>query len=413
MASNNGSKPSVEEKKGLFLPKESIGVLLGAAFLMATSAVGPGQLTQVASFTEQFGANVAFLIFIVFFLGTAAQLIIWRVITVSGLPGQDVANKVFPGLGSFVAFAVALGGLAFNVGNVGGTGLGLNVLFGFTPRMGAVISAIIAIVIFTVKEAGKAIDRLSKYLGLLMIVLLLYVAIATKPPIGEAMLRIVAPTKVSLLALITVLGSAVGGYITFSGAHRLLDAGIKGQEKIGHVDKSAITGMGVLTIVRFLLFLAVLGVVSTGAKLDPSNPAASALNIGAGIIGYKVFGVVLWCAAITSVVGASYTSVSFLRTLSKHIDKYSAYWIIGFIIASTMLFLFVEKPVQLLILASSFNGLILPLTLSSMLMALRRKDIIGDYKNPIWLTVLGIVVVCISAYAGISSIKQISALWNG
>lgn len=204
----------------------------------------------------------------------------------------------------------------------------------------------------------------------------------------------------------------MGGYISFSGAHRLLDAGIKGEENLNRIDQSAIAGMGLLTIVRFLLFLAVLGVVSGGAQLDPTNPAASALLLGAGLVGYKIFGIVLWSAAITSVLGASYTSVSFLRTLSKNIDKHSGRWTMGFIIASTMLFVLVEKPVQLLILASSFNGLILPITLGSMVLASRRKDIIGNYKMPIWLTALGILVVFISAYAGISSLQQISALWR-
>ncbi len=32
--------------------KKSGGALLGAAFLMATSAIGPGFLTQTAQFTE-------------------------------------------------------------------------------------------------------------------------------------------------------------------------------------------------------------------------------------------------------------------------------------------------------------------------------------------------------------------------
>lgn len=94
--------------------------LIGAAFLMATSAIGPGFLTQSAVFTEQFGANFAFVILTSVILSLGAQLNIWRVISMSGLRGQDIANKVLPGLGYVVAFLVALGGLAFNVGNVGG-----------------------------------------------------------------------------------------------------------------------------------------------------------------------------------------------------------------------------------------------------------------------------------------------------
>ncbi|MGB4024670.1 MAG: hypothetical protein WBK75_06500, partial [Acutalibacteraceae bacterium] len=99
-------------------------VLLGAAFLMATSAIGPGFLTQTALFTEQLRANFAFVILTSVILSLGAQLNIWRVISMSGLRGQDIANKVLPGLGYVVAFLVALGGLAFNIGNVGGAALG-------------------------------------------------------------------------------------------------------------------------------------------------------------------------------------------------------------------------------------------------------------------------------------------------
>jgi Mn2+/Fe2+ NRAMP family transporter len=43
---------------------------------------------------------------------------------------QDIANKIFPGLGFFLAFLIASGGLIFNIGNIAGCGLGVNVLDG-------------------------------------------------------------------------------------------------------------------------------------------------------------------------------------------------------------------------------------------------------------------------------------------
>lgn len=392
--------------------KTTAGILLGAAFLMATSAIGPGFLTQTAVFTEQFKANFAFVILASVILDIGAQLNVWRIITMSGLRGQDVANKVLPGLGYFVAFIVALGGLAFNVGNVGGAAMGLNVIFGLNLKLGAIISALVAFYIFLSKEMGKAMDNFTKFLGFVMLALTLYVAFVTKPPVGEALLRTVAPTQIPFLPIVTLLGGTVGGYITFSGGHRLLDAGITGPEHLGEVTKSSVTGIVIASLMRILLFLAVLGVVATGAKLDPNNPPASAFQIGAGFIGYKIFGIVLWAAAITSVVGASYTSVSFLRTLHKSIDRHNAKWIIGFITASTLLFITVEKPVTLLILAGSLNGLILPITLGTMLLASRRKDIVGDYKHPAWMIVFGVLVVAIALYAGVSSLKGMAALWS-
>ena len=109
--------------------------LMGAAFLMATSAIGPGFLTQTSTFTAQYKSVFALVIVCTILLDVTTQLNIWSVIGVSGMRGQDIANKVLPGLGYFIAFMVALGGLAFNIGNVGGGALGLNVLFGIRRRL--------------------------------------------------------------------------------------------------------------------------------------------------------------------------------------------------------------------------------------------------------------------------------------
>ncbi|TMG81152.1 MAG: divalent metal cation transporter, partial [Betaproteobacteria bacterium] len=73
--------------------------LLGAAFLMATSAIGPGFLTQTAVFTDQLGASFAFAILTSIVVDLVAQLNIWRVLTVSGRRAQDLANELLPGLG--------------------------------------------------------------------------------------------------------------------------------------------------------------------------------------------------------------------------------------------------------------------------------------------------------------------------
>ena len=196
--------------------------LMGAAFLMATSAIGPGFLTQTSTFTAQYKSIFALVIVCTILLDVTTQLNIWSVIGVSGMRGQDIANKVLPGLGYFIAFMVALGGLAFNIGNVGGGALGLNVLFGIPTTVG------------------------------------------------------------------TFIAGSCGGYITFSGAHRLLDAGYSGKKDLPHVRQSVLMGVSVSGIMRILLFLAVLGVVTANpdVTLDASNPAADAFRLGAGVIGY-------------------------------------------------------------------------------------------------------------------------------
>lgn len=393
---------------------EDKGAIIGAAFLMATSAVGPGFLTQTAVFTEQFKLNFGFSILMSIIVTLIVQLNVWRIIGVSGMRGQDIANKVLPGLGYFIAFAVALGGLAFNIGNVGGAALGLNVLFGLDPNYGVIIAGLLGTLIFLSKDMGSLMDKFTKILGVIMIAVITYVAISTKPPIGEAVYRAFFPEDISKLSfsLITLLGGSIGGYITFAGGHRLIDAKITGEKNLAKINESSILGVGISGVIRISLFLAILGVVSKGGVLDPSNPPASAFFQGAGVVGFKIFGIVILAAALTSIVGAAYTSVSFLKTLFPIIMKYEKHFIIGFIVTSTLIMRIVGRPVTLLILAGSLNGIILPLTLGAILLASRKVNVVGDYKHSKVLTVLGIIVVIAMGYAGKNSLAGILEIFK-
>ncbi len=61
---------------------------------MATSAIGPGFLTQTTVFTSQLLASFGFVILISILLDIGAQLNIWRILTMSEMRAQDLANKI-------------------------------------------------------------------------------------------------------------------------------------------------------------------------------------------------------------------------------------------------------------------------------------------------------------------------------
>ena len=352
--------------------KVNWSILIGAAFLMASSAIGPGFLTQTAVFTAELGASFGFVILLSVVLDAIAQLNIWRIIAVADQPAQDIANKVFPGLGYLLSFLVFLGGMAFNIGNVAGAGLGLNVLLGVSVGQGAIMSAIVAIGIFIYREAGKVMDTFAKCLGLLKICLALYIAYSSNPPLAEAVVRSVNPSKFSFGAVLTIVGGTVGGYITFAGAHRLLDARQTGIDNLPAINKGALSAIGLASVMRLLLFIAALGVITAGGKLDPGNPAASVFRLASGEVGYKIFGLVMWSAGISSVVGSAYTSVSFIKSFHPVILKFNREIIIGFIVIACIIFLLIGKPVNILIAVGAINGLILPLALGVMLVGAYR-----------------------------------------
>jgi Mn2+/Fe2+ NRAMP family transporter len=192
----------------------------------------------------------------------------------------------------------------------------------------------------------------------------------------------------------------VGGYITFAGAHRLLDAGVKGREQLGEVTRSAITAIVIASVMRVMLFLAALGIVARGLVLDPANPPASVFRLATGEAGYRVFGVVMWAAAMTSVIGSAYTSVSFLRGFARLEERGWNRVIIAFILVSTIIFLLVGRPVAILILVGALNALVLPLSMAVALAAAHRRSIVGEYRHPLWLTLSGVVVMLSMAAMG-------------
>lgn len=335
-----------------------------------------------------------------------------------------MANKLLPGLGVVIAILVAIGGLAFNVGNVGGVALGFNAMFGLNEKIGAVIAGCLGIIIFVNKNAKTIMDKVATILAAVILVTVLVVAIISEPPLGEVGKGLVDfqylldPKTNMFTALTTLLGGSCGGYIAFSGAHRLLDAGISGPENISHVRRSVLQGCGTSGLVRILLFLAVLGTCAMASGnaatiIAAGNPAAEAFRLAAGNIGYRLFGLCLFSAGVSSVVGAAYTSVSFLKTLHPFIAKYERQFVIGFITFSTVMMVVLGNAAALLIIAGAFNGLILPVTLGVMLIAGHNKRIVGEsYHHPLWMTVLGAVVTLVALYAGIKAVPGIMQLFQ-
>ncbi|SKA57707.1 hypothetical protein SAMN02745132_02812 [Enterovibrio nigricans DSM 22720] len=246
-----------------------------------------------------------------------------------------------------------------------------------------------------------------------MIVLIAYVAMTSLPPLGETLAAAVLPSDMGnlLLPTLTIVGGAVGGYYT--GAQRLVDIGLQGKQNVDSIKTAAWAGISIAVVIRILLFLAVFGVIASGAVLDASNPAADAFRQGAGEVGYFIFGLVLFVASITSVVGNSYMAISLIKTLFPVVARNEKAWCCGFIIVTSVGTVMMNMPILLLMLAGLVNSIILPVVLAFVLAATRRKDIVGDYKHPVYLSVIGAMIVVVMAAASLSNVNGFIAKFIG
>ncbi|WP_404437267.1 divalent metal cation transporter [Microbacterium aerolatum] len=399
--------------------KKRVGrsAVIGAIFLMATSAIGPGFITQTATFTAQLGAAFAFAILVSVLIDIAVQLNIWRMITSSGKRAGELANSAIPFSGHIIAVLIVIGGLAFNIGNIAGGGLGLNALLGIDPKIGGLVTGALAIIIFLIKKAGRVMDIVLVVLGIAMIGMTVAVAIMSQPPIGEALRQTFAPDELNFATITTIVGGTVGGYITYSGAHRYLDSGHVGPEQAGPVMRAAANGIIITGVMRYVLFLAILGVVASGVALDFSsqaaNPAGQAFGAVLGDAGLRIFGAIFWAAALSSVIGAAYTSATFLSTFHKRfLGGWSLQWAtVIFIVVSLIIYLLIgTAPAAILVFVGGFNGLILPIGLTVfMYIGWFRRDLLGTRKYPMWLLIAGTLVTLLTWYMGIVSVGPIFA----
>lgn len=147
--------------------------------------------------------------------------------------------------------------------------------------------------------------------------------------------------------------------------------------------------------------------------LSETNTAADAFHVAAGGIGLRIFGIVLWSAGLTSVIGASYTSISFV-TRTRTPERTRSVATIVFILVCAIAYGVLNKaPQALLIFAGAFNGIILPIGFTVVLIVtIWRRDLLRGYAFPRWLRIAGIAAWVITLFLGYAALSQMPALWG-
>ena len=361
--------------------KKSGKQIFAAAFLMATSAIGPGFLTQTTVFTSKLLYNFGLVIVVSILIDIVAQIIIWRALTFSNLKAQKLGNVLFPGLGNLLAVCVAFGGLVFNIGNLAGAGMGMNAMFEVSNEAGILVTSVIVFFLFYSKNSLAKLDFIVEILGILMLVLIVFMLFKANLDVGKLLRYSFWPEVFDVKSTITLIGGTVGGYITFAGAQRLMDAGLVGEKHKTEVIQSASIGIIFTGILRYCLYVGTLSIVISGVSLDATNPTSSVFLTTFGESGRVLFGLMIWAASITSIIGATYTSIAFLADIHPTFTNSKKYWSLGFVLVSAIVILFFGKPVNLLLFAGYINGFILPIGLAIILVSLRTNKVFKDFKQ--------------------------------
>ncbi|MFN3819813.1 Nramp family divalent metal transporter [Blastomonas sp.] len=404
----------------------------GPAMLVTAAFIGPGTVTACASAGIGFGYGLLWaLVF-----ATVSTIILQNmaarvaIVTGQGLAEAILAAASSPALrwamAALIFAALAIGNSAYQAGNISGTGLGL-ALLGLgddvvPASMRALVIGVLAAVLVIVGKPG--------WLEKLLIALVLAMALAFVGGLmvidvdWSAAARGLVPglPSASVFTAIALIGTTVVPYNLFLHA-----ASVRGQfsaDREGIAAASTDTAVsvtlgGLLSMAVVIMGAATSAMVSAGG--GPLDDVAMRLEELFGSPARIVFALGLVGAGFSSSLTAPLaTGYVLAEMLAKNpasggdierrtrIFKRTAVAVIA--IGTTFAF-FAVNPVELILIAQSANGLLLPILAAFLLWVASRKASLGSFANGPVANLAGGGVVLVCTLLGLRLILRAAGVW--
>ncbi len=391
---------------------------LGPGAIVVATIIGPGTVTTCTLA----GVNYKYaLIWAAIFAVIAAailQLISTRIGIASGKGLAVLIHDEFKGTPWAIVFAVivtlciGLGNTAFECGNFSGAVLGIRTIIDLPTWLWATILAVIVFILVWIGKY-KIIEKFMTALVFIMCVMFLITAIAVKPNLGEIFKGMVPniPKGAALVAM-GVVGTTVIPNLLFM--HSQLSATKwDGKDKDNALRESTfdtIFNMIMAAVITISVIITGATLYNSGITISSGADMAKQLEPLLGSWAKYVFGFGLFGAGITSALSGPISAAYAIGgILGWKVDlkswKYRIIYIIvilfGFIATATG-----KNPVTIILLAQTFNGIMLPLSAGILMIGANRK-VLGKYKNNIGWNIAGFVVIALTIALAARTLYQV------
>lgn len=397
----------------------------GPGLLVTAAFIGPGTLTTASNAGQQFGFALLWAVVFAMIATMILQEMAARLglVTRQGL-GEALRTSFrspwlrWGAIGLVIA-AIAVGNAAFQFGNVTGASLGIQGIFGLKRWAGALLIGGLA---FACLASGRY--RLLEGLLITMVVLMsavfLITALLSKPDLSVITRGMFVPTlpSGSLLTVVALIGTTVVPYNLFLHASAVREKWTDSTD----VDQSIAESRTDTFSAVFLGGLITLAIVSTAAaaffgqaiKLGDVGTIAGQLEPTLGSTAKTFFALGLVAAGLTSAItaplAAAYATAGALgwRADLRSL-RFRAVWAVV-LITGTAFAMFGHRPVEGIIFAQAANGLLLPVVAIFLLIAVNRRDLMGERRNGVTSNVLGIGVVLIVSGVAIAQLLKLAGV---
>lgn len=366
---------------------------IGPGIVLTGVVIGPGAITTAAMLGASYGYQLLWLLIPVIFMGISFTLTTYRIAMLTGKPIIHAIRHFYgKWAAGFVGFCLFLACLFFTLGNISGSGAGMNLIFGIDWKLGALIMIAILLWLYFSKDTYSKVEK-GILICIIGMILAFYATLIASggPDAGQTVHGLThwgfpEGSFTTALAFISTHAAVTAGvYGTYLGAEKkwkkedLFNGGMLA-DAIAHVTS-------VVLIAGSIILVGAIVLNPQGLQIRNAQQLADMLTPFLGNASDFVMGVALLGAAFSSLLGNTQRGMVLLNAgfdwdvrLESKIVRWGC--VACLILGCIGSFFFQGSATQLIFIANLATAIGTPVAGFFTTLMIWRKDVNAGYKAP-------------------------------
>lgn len=398
------------------LPVKDLLKRIGPGLIATGIVIGPGAVTTASMIGANYGYDLIWLIWPIIFMGITFMMVTNRLAIVTGMPTIHAIRKYYgPAAAGVVGCAMFLSCLFFTMGNISGTGAGMNLIFGINWKLGSVIMIAVVVYMYFAQNVYSKVEKMITLCIAVMIVAFYatLIGVGGPEPVGFARgltgFKIPEGSLSTALAFISTNAAVTAGiYGTYLGKEKRWEKedlfnGVMLTDALVHV-------LSVVLISGAIVLVGAVVLHPQGLSIKaPAQLAEMLVPIMGGSARY-IMGLALLGAGFSSLLANTQRGMVLLGAgLNKNVgleSKFVRYGCLACLaFAMVVCYSYGGSPTQLILMANIATSIATPVGGLFMLLMIWRDDLSEGYKKP---TLLRICMTISYVFAVIMTVSGLS-----
>ena len=396
------------------LPLKDLVKRIGPGLIATGIVIGPGAITTAAMLGANYGYALLWIMIPIIFMGITFMMTTNRLAIMTGMPTIHAIRKYYgPVASGVVSVATFAACLFFTMGNISGTGAGMNLITGLNWKIGSAIMLAVIMYCYFAKNVYSKVEKIITLCILGMIVSFYATLIGVGGPdwsqFGKGVVGFALPagSLTTALAFVSTNASVTTGvYNTYLGKEKKwkkedLFNGVMFTDALVHI-------LSVVLISGAIILVGAIVLNPTGQKIKAPAQLAEMLVPIMGNAARYIMGIALLGAGFSSLLGNTQRGMVLLGAgFNRDISLESKFVRIGCILClafgAVVCYSYGGSPTQLIFLANLGTSVSTPVAGLFITLLIWRKDVNEGYKTPtalrICMTISYVFVLIMTASA--------------